>query len=337
MKLSIPRTGVRITKDFLLSKNSEETYMSTYLGVPVKTQGLFKSPLRKDNRPTAGFYRDKKNHELKFHDFGIGFDGNFLNVVMHLHNCSYVQALNIVAEDFGYIEKTTERPDIKIRKTSVKVEEKTDTQIQIEDQPFTEKEIAWWKAFGVSESTLKKYKVHSCKNVFLNGNYFTSSSERNAAYGYFGGMKNGTELWRIYFPQKRAYRFLSNWGKNLIQGARQIPKSGDLLVITKSMKDCMALYEMGIPAIAPCSEVLFISDEQLEKLKSRFKHIVVLYDNDQPGIQGMRRIKKQHPELKYFFIPRKYGAKDTSDFIRKYGVKKAKEYINQAKEFFCQD
>ena len=55
-----------------------------------------------------------------------------------------------------------------------------------------------------------------------------------------------------------------------------LPKSGgDYVVITKSLKDVMLLYEFNIPAIAPNSETLFISDKQLEKLKSKFKNIIV--------------------------------------------------------------
>ena len=46
----------------------------------------------------------------------------------------------------------------------------------------------------------------------------------------------------------------------------------------------MCLYEFGIPAIAPNSENLFISDSVLEQLKSRFKNIIVIYDSDLAGI-----------------------------------------------------
>ena len=98
-------------------------------------------------------------------------------------------------------------------------------------------------------------------------------------------------------PRRQTFRFLSNTPKSLIQGARQLPNEGNLLVITKSMKDCAALHELGIPAIAPCSEVLFVSKSQLQALKKRFKNIIVFYDNDLPGIDGMCRIKKLYPEL----------------------------------------
>lgn len=58
---------IKITQELLLSKNSEETYMEHYLGIPVK-KGLFRSPLRKDDNPTCAFYRDKVGR-LIFKDF----------------------------------------------------------------------------------------------------------------------------------------------------------------------------------------------------------------------------------------------------------------------------
>ena len=332
MDFIIPSSEPKITKEYLLSKNSEETYMSTYLGIPVK-QGLQISPLRTDHKPTASFHRNK-NGQLMFHDFGTGFHEDFIGVVMEIYKCTYNQALQIIAEDFNLIPKNNDRVSPKLKISNVILEEKPSTQIQITDKPFSKSELSWWKSFGISQQTLKKFKVHSCDSVFLNGNYFGSSTSKSSMFGYYCGTKNGEELWRIYMPQRKTYRFLSNTGKNFIQGSKQLPDTGDLLVITKSMKDVMALYEFGIPAIAPCSEVLFISKQQLKKLKERFKHIIVMYDNDLPGIEGMRKIKKQYPELKFFWIPRKYKAKDTSDFIKKYGVYKTKEYIEKLKVYY---
>jgi len=330
MDFNSPDLTTKITKEFLLSKNSEETYMTTYLGIPVK-QGLQVSPLRNDHKPTVSFHRNKKG-ELMFHDFGTGFHENFIGVVMEIHKCSYFKALQIIAEDFGYIPKSENRETPKIKVSNVILEEKPSTQIQITDRKFTQTELKWWESFGVHEDTLKKFKVHSCENVFLNGNYFGSPTSKTSMFGYYCGKKNGEELWRIYMPQRKTYRFLSNTGKTFIQGAKQLPETGNVLIITKSLKDVMALYELGISAIAPCSEVLFISDQQLKKLQERFKNIIVIYDNDLPGIQGMRRIKKVHPELKFFWIPRDSGAKDISDYIKKYGVDKAKNYIKELKE-----
>ncbi len=115
----------------------------------------------------------------------------------------------------------------------------------------------------------------------------------------------------------------------------QLDKSGgEYLVITKSLKDVMVLYEFGIPAIAPNSENLFVTDAQYKKLKSKFKNILVLYDNDLAGIQGLKRIKNKYPEIKVSFIPRKYGVKDISDFRKKYGLTETQKLITLAKDYY---
>lgn len=332
MNFQTPKLEPKITKEFLLSKNSEETYMSTYLRVPIK-RGLFCSPLRKDHKPTCSFCHSKKG-ELMYHDFGTGFHENFVGVVMEIHKCSYQEALNVIAEDFGYISKAEDRPAVKIKVSNVKLEEKTETLIQIKPKAFSEQELKWWKGFGVTEKTLKKYKVFSCDSIFLNGDYFSSSSPRVPIYGYYCGKKNGQELWRIYFPSKRSFRFLSNVGKSYIQGAKQLPKTGDVLLITKSQKDVMLAYELGVPAIAPCSEVLFLSNKQIQHLKKRFKTIVVCYDTDITGIHNLKQIKVKHPDLHTFFIPRKYGVKDISDFFKKYGEEETKRLAGELLKYY---
>ena len=315
----------RITKEYLLSKHSEEIYMTYYLGIPVK-KGLFKSPLRRDKSPTCSFYRNKSG-ELIFKDFNGSFYGNFVAVVMYKYGLSYYKALNQIAVDFGLINGQP----AKVKKIPT-VEKFIDTgtsDIRVEIKEYSKKELDWWKSFGVMSETLNKYKVFSCKNIFLNGNLFITSSKDSLMFGYYEGKKDGIEYWRIYFPKRTTYRFLSNTPSKLVQGYAQLPKKGKLLVITKSMKDCMVLYGLGISAIAPNSENLFISDKMLSDLKERFKHIVVFYDNDLPGISNMNKIKKEHPELNFFWIPRSYEAKDISDFYKMFGRDKTIEFIKE--------
>ena len=81
------------------------------------------------------------------------------------------------------------------------------------------------------------------------------------------------------------------------------PKTGDVLLITKSQKDVMLAYELGIPAIAPCSEVLFLSNKQIQHLKKRFKTIVVCYDTDITGIHNLKQIKVK---VRWCYIWKKY-------------------------------
>lgn len=97
---------------------------------------------------------------------------------------------------------------------------------------------------------------------------------------------------------------------------------GSNLVITKSLKDVMCLYEYGITAIAPCSENLFVTDSQYQRLKNKYNNIFVFYDNDEAGIKGMIKAKKSHPDLNVLFLPRHGGDKDISDYRKVHGDKK---------------
>ena len=315
----------KIDKEFLLSKYSEETYMEYYLNIPVK-KGLVRNPLRNDNNPTASFYRNSVG-ELIFNDFGSNFHGNFINVVMTKYDCSYHKACEIIAKDFNLTNK-----DTPVYKESIinvpKFQYKGTSKIEIQSKDFSKEDLDWWKQYNISIEILHKFNVYSCKSIFLNDALFAQSTIKCPIYGYYMGTKNNKELWRIYFPARTSYRFISNTNSELIQGIDQLPKKGSVLVITKSMKDVMCLCSFGIPAIAPNSEKLFIKDTILKDLQTRFKYIIVFYDNDIPGLEGMKRIKKNYPELIYTWLPHNY-AKDISDFYKNFGKEKTLTILKQ--------
>lgn len=323
----------KITKEFLLSKNTEETYMSYYLGVPIK-KGLFRSPLRRDNHNTCSFFRGSSGN-LYFKDFATGQCLTFEGVVMEKYGCTYHNALKIIATDFGYIQNAS-KPEVREIKVQPKFESEKETFIQVEIKDFSESELKWWNSFGISKQTLNKYKIYSIKTVFLNGNIYAQSTQHSPIYGYYFGKKENIEQWRIYIPKRKEFRFIGNVSTKTIQGYKQLPESGKLLVITKSMKDVCLLSTLGIPAVAPNSETQFVSEKLLNEFKERFKNIVLLYDSDLTGVRFMNKIRKQHHGLIVCMIPRKYGAKDISDFYQKYGKNKTiegiKQYINYLKD-----
>lgn len=319
----------KITKELILSRFTEEQIMEYYLHIPVK-KGLFRSPLRRDKHPTCSFYRNKSKM-LIFKDFATGQHLNIFEIVQSIFKCNYYEALRIIANDFNIIkDKNLHKNPGKINSNPIKIKDKEISKIQVEVQEFTENELKWWGKYGITPEILKIFNVYSCKHVFLNDQLFAKSQQHCPIFGYYGKRYQGLELWRCYFPKRTTFRFITNWPSKKIQGYEQLPKTGKLLLITKSMKDTMCLYSCGITACAPNSENLFISDVVLEDLKNRFEHIVVFYDNDRPGLSNMARIRKEHPELVYTFIPKKYGSKDISDFYKDHG---RTETLNLIKKF----
>lgn len=325
----------KLTQEELLKHNSEETYMEHYLGIPVK-KGLFKSPLRKDNTPTCSFYRDKAGR-LIFKDFRGDFYGNFVEVVKFKYNVSYHKALAIIANDFGILLN----PELEKHKSCIKeytnnvLKPSEESIIKVKVKDFTKEELDWWGSFGIGLTTLKKFFVFSCEIVFLNDQIYSYSTPTNFNFGYFYPSRDSKkQFWRIYYPQNKKYRFISNWNKTMIQGFHMIPKSGEFLVITKSMKDVMLCYELGIPAIAPNSENLFITEAQWDNIVIKFRKIFLLYDTDLAGVSNSKRIKKKFPKIQVLLIPRKYKAKDLTDLYKKLGTEKMLNLVEEAKQYY---
>ena len=323
----------KLTQEELLKHNSEETYMEHYLGIPVK-KGLFKSPLRKDNTPTCSFYRDKAGR-LIFKDFRGDFYGNFVEVVKFKYNVSYHKALAIIANDFGILLN----PELEKHKSCIKkytnnvLKPSEESIIKVKVKDFTKEELDWWGSFGIGLTTLKKFFVFSCEIVFLNDQIYSYSTPTSFNFGYFYPSRDSKkQFWRIYYPQNKKYRFISNWNKTMIQGFHMMPKSGEFLVITKSMKDVMLCYELGIPAIAPNSENLFITEAQWDNIVIKFRKIFLLYDTDLAGVANSKRIKKKFPKIQVLLIPRKYKAKDLTDLYKKLGTERILNLVEEAKQ-----
>lgn len=325
----------KITKEYILSLVSQESIFNYYLNFEVSSKKLVVSPFRGDKQPTCAFYKSQ-NGIVYFHDFATNEHISCFQAVMKLFNLNYYQALDKIAADFKLIDN----PEIQTRRIEFQPEltETESAKIQCQIKDFTNEELKWWESFGINQKLLKKFHVFSIQHVFLNGELKFTSSDKNPIYGYyFGKDKNGNEQWKLYFPANKSngrLRFLGNLKNKKLQGYKQLPESGDILVITKSLKDCMSFRAYKINAVAPSSESTFCTEEQILKFKKRFKHIVVMYDQDRAGLSNMAKIRHKYSDLDYFVIPRFLKCKDFSDLRKMYGEEKTKVMLNECLNYF---
>ena len=99
----------------------------------------------------------------------------------------------------------------------------------------------------------------------------------------------------------------------------------------------MCLAAFGIPAVAPSSESCMIPKDVVDMLYSRYARIIILYDFDRTGVSFANKHRKLYGFEWLFFTNGKfntfdYEVKDFSDFIEKFGTRKASELI----EYVCQ-
>lgn len=328
--ISLPE---RITREYLLQFHSEEAYITRYTGIaPCKNS--VKSPFRQDKHPSCRFFRASSGAILLCDFSRPEYTCDFVKAAMFRYSCSYRDALRLIAEDYGLIAKSAIRPKAIEQPLfdERKFEFQKTTFIRITVGEWLPSHLEFWNRFGITKEILKKFRVYRCAKVFLNGN--TIYVGDGNVFGYF--YKNShtesgeyIEYWRIYFPGRKKMKFLSSWNKSMVQGYNQLPDTGKVLVITKSLKDVMAMYAMGITAIAPNGEGFFIPDEMVENLKTRFKFIVVMYDNDKAGLVGMAKIRRKYPDFVYIWIDKKYGCKDFADVREKYGESGTRKLVDE--------
>jgi hypothetical protein len=200
--------------------------------------------------------------------------------------------------------------------------------IGIVRQPFTEIDKGYWKQFGISIDTLKKFNVFSIKYFLCNNVVRGTYKDTSPMYAY-----NVYDRFKIYRPLASKYtKWRTNLTNEYVQGLAELPKEGgNLLIITKSLKDVMCLHEMGFNAIAASSETTFIPEDILQSLRSKWKHIVILYDRDATGMKKARDYSRQY-RMDAIFVHKKFKAKDISDAVRDNGFFAVKEWLTKTVE-----
>ena len=309
------KTPTNITLDYILSKVTEYDIYTHYLG-QFKVGAIYNSPFRKDKNPSFGIYYSKRTKQLLFKDHGTGECGNIVKFVsLYTGLTNYNDILKDIVKQLNI---TT---DTKLDSSKQYIPS-SETVIGIVRQKFTPTDINYWSQFNISEKTLKKFNVNSIKYYLCNGIVKGIYKEDNPMYAY-----KVYNNFKIYRPLADKYtKWRNNLTENDIQGFKQLPKTGDILIITKSMKDVMCLYEMGIPAISPSSESTFIPDKALNQLKKRFKRIIILFDRDIAGVKYLRKMSLK-TGLEGMLVHKKFKAKDISDAVKLNGFETIKNWL----------
>lgn len=327
-----------ITKEWILEKISDEDifkrYCTNYNG---DMNSSFKSDFYRDNNPSCRMYINQ-NQQLCYKDFGTGEHYDCFSYVMKKYNVTFTEALNIITNDFN-LRKI--KIDVDFRalisndllvnspKSPLYVHNKSD--IQVVYRGYNEVDIKYWGQYAITPVILLEYNVFACKEVYLikdnqvKLNYTYSPSNPIYAYKFENADRLSYKIYRPYADKKGKWLF--NGTKNDVEGFDQLDLLGDVLILTKSMKDVMCMRVLGYNAISLQGEHNKIDEDFLNRIMKRYNKIYILYDNDESGILATKNIQKvwNIPEL---FIPLQSSCKDLSDYIKAFGLEEARKLIN---------
>lgn len=312
----IKQQDTPITLDYILSKVTEYDIYARYIG-QFKIGFIYNSPFREDKNPSFGIFRSRKSGKLLFKDHGNGECGDVIKFVeLYTGLTNYNDILNRIVTDMSITNNT--------KLKSIKQYESKDTVIGVVRQDWTDVDKQYWSQFGITKETLTKFNVFSIKYYLCDGIVKGIYKNENPMYAY-----KVYDHFKIYRPLADKY---TKWRNNLtpydIQGYEQLPKKGDLLIITKSLKDVMCLYEMGYTAISPSSESTFPTLDVIDALKRRFKRILICFDRDISGVKNMRKISLK-TGLNGFLVHKKWKAKDISDAVKLNGFEVIKNWLKE--------
>lgn len=287
-------------------------------GQDVKIHSLFV----KENTPSfCIYYNSLKGY--KFKDFSSGKNGDAIQFVVDFFNLSNRGAAAAkIMEDYSEYIANNE---------AVIVNSVPESRYQVSDyeiRHWNNLDQDFWTSYKISSKLLSKYNVQPLKFFTLskldnNGDYKELKFENQYTYGYF--KEDGT-LYKIYQPKNKKSKFIKI--KDYIQGSEQLTFTSKYLIITSSLKDMMAFETLGIKnveCIAPDSENSFIPVAEMQKLKSRYFKIIVIFDNDEAGIEAAGRYAAKY-ETEYLIFPL---AKDIADSVKEHGVVKTRDTMFQ--------
>lgn len=320
------------SKEEILLKISEYDIFKRYCSNFRELNVSFISDLRVSDSANCRIHINDDN-QLRYKDFKDGTYLDCWNYVMKKFNCHYYEALNIIANDFNIKHSDinispkilTANDEFKIILNNVPREKSI---INVITQPFNLTDFNYWNQYKIPLELLQKYNVFSAKNVYLikgNKRIIFEYSKSNPCYAYRFSESGKEYSYKIYWPMtnNKKYKWLFSGGANNVEGLDQLPLHGDLLILTKSLKDCMCYNVLDVPAISLQGESNKLDKELVAKLLKRFNKIIINYDGDDTGVAETNKLNRQYG-FDYFYIDE---YKDLSDYIKNKGLDEAKHMI----------
>ena len=252
----------------------------------------------------------------------------------NLWKCNYKEVLERINKDITKINKG----NIKVNNTTNSIivrnnkEHNANSDLQCKVREWRNYDIEYWSQYGISLKWLKYAEVYpiSHKIIIKNQHKYIFKADK-LAYAYVEH-KEGKVSIKIYSPYNKKYKWCSNTDRSVWSLWTKIPKYGDNLIISSSVKDCLNIMcNLGIPSICLQGEGFLPKPHIINQLKERYKNIIIFFDNDfenpnNPGHTDALKICEEY-NLKMVEIPSEFKSKDPSDLYKNYGKEKYLEIM----------
>lgn len=325
-----------VTAEYILSKVDEAQIFSYYFGY-FELKKLYPSKLRRDRRPSTGFFVSTKTGSLLYKDFATNQVVNCFMFVAHLFNISYIDALNMIAKDFGLIDGIPIKAEAQtvLQNVNFDKEIKSQTLIQVMPSSWTAAHREYWKQYHIDIERLIKNKVMPVKKLFIN-KAEVKTDELCFAYlvRYCDEEGKYHEYLKIYQPLRTNDngKWINNVPISVPFGLYELNYNSDHIAIGKAKKDEMVLQSFFTSTIGTQNESeAAITPQLISRLHDHFPRKTIIWDADTTGVENCKKFNNKG--FGYFNTPAylvEKGIKDVSDYVKAFGMK-ALERLLKAK------
>jgi hypothetical protein len=284
-------------------------------GQSVKIKSLFNPA---DTDPSMILFYADDEEIYRFKDFSSGNYGDAVDIVLEIYNLSDRQD--------GY------RKIIELFKNDSQIPNYINTAVkEIKEiskykmRKWTNADAAFWKQFGIGGLFLKTYNIKPLESYTIKITKGDVVKEmdfaQNMVYGYFN---NAGELYKIYQPTRKLAKFLKV--KECAQGEEQLTYKAKCLIIASSLKDIgafQALKFKDIELVAPDSENVTITQQQIDKYRQSYQYVFTMFDNDIAGMKAMKNYEKLYG-LPYIHFN---VEKDIAECVKQHGIASTKVFF----------
>lgn len=340
-----------LTKDFILSKTTQEEIFSTYLSISVATiyscinnKKLITSVFRSNDKDASMGFILTNSGKIHCTDFGGYFSGDCFDAAGYVLNLNannkndFVEILKDIYDRL--IKKTTNVPLAKIAPGEDKF-----NVFDIIFRDYYSDDLKYWKNVGTHYEKLMEHDVYCIDRFYINGRLVYYHKRSDPGYAFFNGHKDGRELWKIYFPKRpKGQRYWTNGkGVNIVNRIHNAQFGG----LIKSKKDLLAIESCAdeifgdgfFQGVETHSESVIFTAPQIGFLNKYWKRLLAFSDFDRTGmIFGCKHNKLYNVYNLHFtdgrfntpkIVHEHYAIKDFCDFCERFGRDKGKELVEK--------
>lgn len=284
-------------------------------GQDIKIKSLFNP---KEKTPSMFIYYKEDTKTYRYKDYSSGQGGSAIDLVKDLKDIPFYKACQLIIETYNdFVLHNNGSYDLQSFKQASKYKVS-----EHKVRGWTKQDQYLWTQFNIGSKLLEEHNIKPLESYTLKNDKEQLTIRGAYLYGYF--KEDGT-LYKIYQPKTLDKKFIKV--ADYIQGIEQCKPGKKYLLITSSLKDVMAIKSLKLEhmnIIAPDSENTMIKDYHFENWTNEYEKIILLFDNDEPGITSMEKYKKKYPFLRICVLPM---SKDPADSIKDHGAKKVRERL----------